>query len=208
MDHRKRRGGPPKKTARNLAKTILQFIQGRRYKPSTASELSRQLAIPEVHRVVFQETLDQLAADGQLILQKQKYSLPTSNALVTGTISVHVKGFGFVRHEGGPDIFIPRHSVSDAVDGDEVEVEVNPIVSAKGPEGEVIAILKRSRTHLAGTVTGKAPHHYVAYAPLLGLDKPVAVKSKKKRCAKGTESSVKSPIGVAIPAASKRNFPA
>ena len=177
MTRKRRRGAPPQKTAQNLAKTITQYIQGKRYKPLSASELGRQLAIPEVHQTIFKEILDTFVAEGKMALQKGKYSLPTSNALATGIISIHAKGFGFVRQEGG-DIFIPRHATADAVDGDEVEVEVNPVVSAKGPEGEVIAILKRSRTHLAGTITSKSGGHYLAYAPLLGIDKPVLVKAK------------------------------
>ncbi|MDE3046285.1 MAG: VacB/RNase II family 3'-5' exoribonuclease [Verrucomicrobiota bacterium] len=98
--------------------------------------------------------------------------------LVTGTISVHHKGFGFVKVGDGPDIFIPRHLISEAVDGDTVEVEVAGEVSPKGPEGAVIAVLKRSRTHLAGTIVQKSTHHFIAFSPLLGKDKPVLVKAK------------------------------
>ncbi|MES2273670.1 MAG: hypothetical protein V4487_05725, partial [Chlamydiota bacterium] len=167
------------KIARNLSKTLFQFIQGKRYTPASSSELIEQLAIPEIHRPLFQEILDQMVLEGQIAISREKYSLPSLSALVTGTISVHPKGFGFVKNEsGGPDVFIPRHALKDAVDGDTVEIEVNPVVSAKGPEGEVIAILKRSRTHLAGTVVRKSNRHYLAYAPLLGPDKPILVRTK------------------------------
>ena len=98
--------------------------------------------------------------------------------LLVGTISVHPKGFGFVKNKEGPDIFIPRQRINNAVDGDEVEVEVGPNPSPKGPEGAVIAILKRSRTSLAGTITGKSGDRYTAYAPLLGLEKPLIISSE------------------------------
>ncbi|MFH0903305.1 MAG: hypothetical protein V2A73_21965, partial [Pseudomonadota bacterium] len=81
--------------------------------------------------------------------------LPNAPGLITGTISVHTKGFGFVRCKDGPDVFVPRHLIMGAVDGDTVEAEVNPVVSAKGPEGQVIAILKRSRTHLVRKLLGR-----------------------------------------------------
>jgi len=170
--------GKADKTARNLTKTLLQFLHGKRYKPSSSSELIQLLAIPEVHQPLFQEILNDLVSKKELILQRQNYSLPSTAELATGPISVHPKGFGFVKHGNGPDVFIPRHSLMDAVDGDTVEIEINPVVSAKGPEGQVIAILKRSRTHLAGTILRKTGRHYIAYAPLLGQDKPVIVKAK------------------------------
>jgi ribonuclease R len=194
MTFKKRRGAPLKskkaepqpiqsvkstKIARNLAKTVLQYVQGKRYTPATASQLIEMLAIPEVHHPLFKKILADLSKNNELSCQNDRYSLPSNAKLATGPISVHPKGFGFVRQQEGPDVFIPKHSLGDAVDGDTVEVEVNPVVSAKGPEGIVIAILKRSRTHLAGTVLRKSGNHFIAYAPLLGLDKPIIVKAKK-----------------------------
>ena len=179
-----RRRGPKKspkqeKLARNLIKIIVQYIQGRRFAPSTAGGLAEQLDIAPIHQELFQSLLDELVAKGELLLDKGKYCLPRSAPLVTGTISVHPKGFGFVKNDAGPDVFIPKHSLLDAVDGDTVEIEVNPTVSAKGPEGIVVAILKRSRTHLAGTVVGKSGRHYTAYSPLLGPEKLIVVHAKE-----------------------------
>ncbi len=156
----------------------MQYIHGKRYSPSTLTELVKQLDIADIHKPLFKEILDDLIDQGELALQREKYTLPTNAQLITGTISVHAKGFGFVKSTEGPDIFVPRQNLMDAVDGDTVEVEVNPVVSSKGPEGTIIAILKRSRTHLAGIIVHKTGRHYVAYAPLLGIEKPVKVTSK------------------------------
>ncbi len=186
MKQRRRRGGPPpaqkpsksEKIARNLAKTLRQYLQGRRYKPSSLNELIAQLAIPEVHHDLFEKVLGEMVSTNELALEKHKYAVPSTAQRVIGSISVHKKGFGFLRQTEGSDVFVPKQYMMDAVDGDEVEVEVNPVVSAKGPEGRVIAILKRSRTHLAGIIVSKTGRHYTAYAPLLGPDKPVIVKPK------------------------------
>lgn len=161
----------------NLTHTLLQYIEGKRFVPSTFQDLVRNLSIAEVHHDKFKKLLDGLVEKKKLKFQNQKYMRPKAENLVTGTISVHKKGFGFVKNPDGADIFIPKHGVLDAVDGDVVEVEVNPIISSKGPEGEVIAILKRSRTHLAGTVIGKTGDHYVAFSPMLGLEKKILVRS-------------------------------
>jgi ribonuclease R len=179
-----RRRGPRKtpkqeKIARNLEKIVLQFVQGKRFSPSTLEGLAKQLDIAPVHQDLFRTILDALTENGSLVLQNGKYALPRTAPLITGTISVHPKGFGFVKNESGPDVFIPKHALLDAVDGDTVEIEVSPNVSAKGPEGVVIAILKRSRTHLAGTVVGRSGRHYTAYSPLLGQEKLIVVKANE-----------------------------
>ncbi|HSX13782.1 MAG TPA: VacB/RNase II family 3'-5' exoribonuclease [Chlamydiales bacterium] len=174
---------PPKKSkdqklTLNLTQTLLQYIEGKRFVPSSFQDIVQNLSIAEIHHEKFKQLLDGLVKKKKLKFQNQKYMRAKAANLVTGTISVHhKKGFGFVKNPDGADIFIPKHAVLDAVDGDTVEVEVNPIVSAKGPEGAVIAILKRSRTHLAGTVIGKSGEHYIAFSPMLGLDKKIMVRS-------------------------------
>ncbi len=187
MPNKKR---PPKKTSpspkanklhANLSRTLLQYVQGKRYEPTTAKELAQELAIPPVHLDLFHDIVRNLIEERQLTLTRGRISFAQAQAqLITGTISVHPKGFGFVKVEEGPDVFIPKPFIRDAVDGDLVEIEVSPEVSAKGPEGKIIAIIKRSRTHLAGTVVQVSGRHATAFAPLLGKDKPLVVKSKTK----------------------------
>lgn len=183
MARKKRRGGnknsKPDKLIKNLTRTLLQFIGSKRYTPMTIQDLSAKLDIAEIHQTLFCQILTDLVQAGTLSLKKGRFSLSTAEqTLVTGTISIHPKGFGFVKIAEGPDIFIPKHLTHEAVDGDTVEIEVASVVSAKGPEGAVIAILKRSRTHLAGTIIQKSGRHFTAYSPLLGKDKPIFVRAK------------------------------
>ncbi len=168
---------------RNFARTILQYISGKRYSPMTAEELFAQLTVPEPLHKTFHEALEMLIKMDELSLNKDRYQLKEDqNLIVTGTISVHpVKGFGFVKVDGiekGKDVFIPKHSIANAVDGDTVEVEVTD-VTPKGPEGRIIAIIKRSRSHLGCTILEDAKSHYLAYAPLLGQQKPIFIKTPK-----------------------------
>jgi ribonuclease R len=163
----------------NLTSTFLQYIEGKRFAPSTFQELVKSLSIADKHQEMFKKLLEGLVNKKKLKFQNEKYMRPQAANLVIGSISIHKKGFGFVKNPDGDDIFIPKHGVQDAIDGDIVEVEINPIVSSKGPEGTVIAIIKRSRTHLAGTVIEKSGDHYVAFSPMLGLDKKIFVRSKE-----------------------------
>jgi ribonuclease R len=176
----KRRSKPTKssKLIHNINRTILQFVEGKRYEPMSGEKLLDALAIAPVNHDLFKEVLADLVLEGTLSLHRGTIFLPKSKEkLITGTISVHHKGFGFVKATEGPDVFIPKHLVGDAVDGDTVEVEVASVVSAKGPEGAVITVLQRSKTHLACTVIEKNGHKCTGYSPLLGKEKPISIKN-------------------------------
>ena len=97
----------------------------------------------------------------------------------TGIIRMHPRGFGFVVFsDDTPDVFIPKRLTMNAVDGDTVDVEITG-TSDKGPDGRVIEIVERGRKTLAGIITGKENGTYNAFAPLLGPQKEIVVKSKK-----------------------------
>ena len=104
-------------------------------------------------------------------------SEPMSN--VQGEISVAARGFGFVSDpDSDEDIFIPRSKINGAVNGDRVEVEITG-EREKGPEGRVVAILKRARSEIGGTILTTHPDP-ISTAPALGPDVRVLVKTKKK----------------------------
>ena len=65
----------------------------------------------------------------------------------------------------------------NAVDGDTVEVVVNnETYSEKGPEGKVVTILSRGRTHIAGIISQiETWGDIIAYVPLLGSSQRVVV---------------------------------
>lgn len=101
-----------------------------------------------------------------------------------GHLRMHARGFGFVVPDDlvkwPQDIFIPKHLTDNAVDGDRVEVEINPnSQSEKGPEGKIIAIIQRGRTHIAGILI-QVGETTLAHIPLLGPTKPATVKKKGK----------------------------
>ena len=106
----------------------------------------------------------------------------TAREIVSGTIRMHPRGFGFVVPDTlspyTQDIFIPRHLADNAVDGDRVEVLLlDPGTWEKGPEGKIIAILSRARKHIAGTVRSLTRHREaIAHAPILGTTKYLTVR--------------------------------
>jgi ribonuclease R len=68
-----------------------------------------------------------------------------------GVLSMTGRGFGFVATEGGGgDVFVPHTSLGGALHGDRVRVRTRP--SAKGREGEVIAIESRASRRIVGVL--------------------------------------------------------
>jgi len=106
--------------------------------------------------------------------------------IITGTARMHPRGFGFIipddREKCKEDVFIPKHLTNQAVDGDVVEVAVNfeSKKPDKGPEGEILSIIKRARTHVAGTIDHIDESRTLAYVPILGEARPVVVKDGMK----------------------------
>lgn len=170
------------KLFQNLLKTISQYMSGKGYRPLTAEDLMHRLHLAAQHRPIFNQIIHNLTTQGQIELSQRGLIWKESEVpTVTGLLHVHPRGFGFLKAEDPSlypeDIFIPKHLTLNAVDGDTVEVIVNhESFSEKGPEGKVVTILSRGRTHVAGTV--REVTHYgdiFAYVPLLGVSQSVLV---------------------------------
>jgi ribonuclease R len=170
------------KLTENLSKSLLQFMSGKRYQPLTQSELLERLHIPPQLISACAKILTDLIQSGEIEVFKNTLSLKKEKEeVVSGLLRMHPKGFGFVIPDNGienpQDIFIPKHLTDNAVDGDHVEVVVNTeSVSEKGPEGKIVKVVKRARKHLGATIRQKTSRgEIIAYAPLLGVSKPVLV---------------------------------
>jgi len=119
--------------------------------------------------------------------QQIPHMRPKSNhQIIEGIIHIHAKGFGFVTPSQSngcsEDVFIPKHLKKNAVDGDLVEIAVKPDRKKdKGPEGYVLSVVKRAKTHLVGIVWMINPKgHYLLYVQSLGNTKAALVKRAKQ----------------------------
>jgi ribonuclease R len=159
-----------------LEHTIRDHLSARGMSPISHADLLEELQLPKSQESLFDECLEAMIAKGDIRDSAKGYRLGKESAeVVTGVIRVHPRGFGFLQPDNPAaypeDIFIPRNFIQNAVDGDRVEVMINQqSVSERGPEGKVINILTRGRTHMAGIVKeilskGKAS----VYVPLLGV---------------------------------------
>lgn len=184
----KERSAKEERLFQNLLRITEQFMGGKSFSPLTEKELMTRLSLPEQHLPLFKEVLKSLTSSHLIEIRNDRYSWRKSKAdVVTGIVSMHPRGFGFVQPQDSTvylqDIFIPKHLTSNAVDGDTVEVVVNQdVVSDKGPEGKIVAILERGRTHIAGIVrTITKDGEILAYAPLLGSQQRIVVQPSAER---------------------------
>jgi ribonuclease R len=77
---------------------------------------------------------------------------------VTGWLSLTSRGFGFVTaDDGGPDIFVAARGIGPAMHGDRVEVWVRN--SPQGREGDVVRVLERGLTRVAGVLRREGRGH-------------------------------------------------
>ena len=171
----------------SFKQVILEYVSGKKYEPLGEKSIFSKLKIPAKFQPLCKEILEELVKTKILVFKAKQYHFnKPARELLSGVIKVHVKGFGFVVLDNpgaySQDIFIPKHLTENAVDGDRVEVEVDPHSSSvKGPEGKVVGILERSRTHIGATLHHfETPKRIYAYSPLLGATKMIAVEPRKK----------------------------
>ncbi len=73
---------------------------------------------------------------------------------VSGWLTIHPRGFGFVAVEdGGPDVFVPGSKLKHAMHGDRVRVHAQP--STKGRDGEVIDVVRHGVKRVSGVLQTK-----------------------------------------------------
>jgi ribonuclease R len=112
--------------------------------------------------------LRELERTGEIArIRKNRYVLPAEADLVTGKLSIHQVGYGFLAPEipGGTDVFIAAENIGTAMHGDRVVARISrdePYRRIKGRrEGRVIRILERAHDTIVGTLQRSRNFYYV-----------------------------------------------
>jgi ribonuclease R len=147
---------------------ILALLSRKDYRPLNKIEIARKLGVSGRARVALRRTLRDLERAGEIArIRKDRYVLPAEADLVTGKLSVHPAGYGFLALEkpGEPDIFIAAENIGTAMHGDRVVARISPEAPArriKGRrEGRVIRILERLHDTMVGTLQRSRNFYYV-----------------------------------------------
>ena len=164
---------------------IRSFLARPEYTPISRSALFKELNISVKQQEIAKNFLEEMLQKKEIILKASKIHYeggPKPPGFVKGILRMHPRGFGFVVPEDRTlhpeDFFIAKHMTKTAVDGDLVEVKVLPSSKKdKGPEGEVMSILERNRSHLGGIVQGASPSGELSlFSPLLGIHRQIRAK--------------------------------
>jgi ribonuclease R len=153
---------------RKIREQVLALLARKDYRPLNRTDIARELGLTGTQQNAVRKTLRELERAGAIArIRKSRYVLPAEADLVTGKLSVHQVGYGFLNPEkpGQPDIFIAAENTGTAMHGDRVVVRLShdaPYDRIKGRrEGRVIRILERAHDTIVGTLQQSRNFYYV-----------------------------------------------
>jgi ribonuclease R len=151
-----------------IREQILAILSRKDYRPLNKIEIARKIGVSGRARVALRRTLRELERAGEIArIRKDRYILPAEADLVTGRLSLHPVGYGFLTPEkpGEPDVFIAAENIGTAMHGDRVVARISrdpPSERIKGRrEGRVIRILERAHDTIVGTLQRSRNFYYV-----------------------------------------------
>src|SRR6059036_1641650 len=153
---------------RKIREQILALLVSPNYRPLDKRELAKALGRKSGVRMGLNQALRELERAGEIArIRRNRYVLPPAADLVTGKLSIHQAGYGFLTSEmsGQPDIFIAAENTGTAMHGDRVVARMSPDEPSgriKGRrEGRVIRILERAHDTIVGTLQRSRNFYYV-----------------------------------------------
>ncbi len=133
------------------ASDILKFLEKNASRPLTVREIVSGFDLPRRDRSRAVRLIEEMAREGTLVrLKGERYSIPRQVNLVTGTVSAHRDGYGFISSPDRPDVFIPARYMREVMHGDRVVVRVERGWRGAKPEGRVIRVLDRVHQTVVG----------------------------------------------------------
>src|ERR1700675_4304090 len=164
------------KDGRTIREKVLTLLRAPDYRPRDRNEIARALGLQGRDGVAVRKTLRELEHAGEIArIRKNRYVLPSEADLVTGKLSIHQTGYGFLVPEkaGEPDIFIAAENTGTAMNADRVVARISRDMpqrrakvragqaSKNRSEGRVIRILERARDTIVGTLQQRRNFYYV-----------------------------------------------
>src|SRR5437667_4334679 len=153
---------------RKIREQVLALLARKNYRPLNKIDIARELGLIGTERVALRKSLRELERAGDIArIRKNRYVLPAEADLVTGKLSIHQVGYGFLSPEtpGEPDVFIAAENIGTAMHGDRVVARISPDTPygrIKGRrEGRVIRILDSDNDTIVGTFQRSQNFYYV-----------------------------------------------
>ncbi|MCU6501502.1 ribonuclease R [Rugamonas sp. A1-17] len=120
--------------------------------PLDLRALSKSLKVATEAQAVLSRRLNAMQRDGQIISDDSgHFSLATETGFISGRVSSHKDGFGFViPDEPGEDLFLPEKEMQKVLHGDRVLAKVIGVDRRGRPEGTIVEVVQRANTHIIG----------------------------------------------------------
>ncbi|MEN8816553.1 MAG: ribonuclease R [Nonlabens sp.] len=153
MNRKKKRSSKTKFS--NLSQSVLNTIKQDPNKTYNYKQICAQLNITDSsgrNQVI--KKLHLLKSKGKIEeIDRGKFKMIKAIDYYTGRIDVSTRGTGYViTEELEEDIMIPKRSLGQALNGDEVEVYVYQRRRGQQPEGEITRVIKRKKTEFVGEI--------------------------------------------------------
>src|ERR1043166_7520033 len=106
---------------RKIREQVLALLERKDYRPLNKIEIARELGLTGTQRNALRKTLRELERAGEIArIRKNRYVLPAEADLITGKLSIHQAGYGFLVTDkpGEPDIFVAAENTGTAMHGD------------------------------------------------------------------------------------------
>jgi ribonuclease R len=120
--------------------------------PLDSGALVRALQVDPEAEGVLSRRLNAMERDGQLRANPAgQYALTDHSSFVSGRVSAHRDGYGFViPDEPGDDLFLPDKEMQKVLHGDKVLARVIGTDRRGRPEGTIVEVTERANTHVIG----------------------------------------------------------
>ena len=141
-----------------MEEKILEFIKSTNTVYNVKS-LYKEFGSKELVRNV----LNNLEQNGDIVITANGKVLDfLKSGLKKGKFIANKKGYGFVEFDKEEeDIYIPKESVLNAIDGDIVVIEVAKVNKGEKPYGKIFKVIKRNKDYLVGEIVIENDNYYV-----------------------------------------------
>ena len=121
--------------------------------PLSIEKLAKKLGFKKLsdQREALQRRIGAMIRDGQLIENRMQQLLPVdADALITGRVSAHADGFGFLVTDDDDDIFLNAREMRQLLHGDKAVVCVTGTNKRGKREGRIVEVLERVNHFIVG----------------------------------------------------------
>jgi len=107
--------------------------------------------------------LKAMTRDGQVNREGRpyRYRVVTKHDVVTGVVSAHAKGFGFVILDDMPDLFLHEKQMRWVFNGDKVNAIGTATDNRGRTEGRIVEVIERQQNEFIGTLSGDDDGYFV-----------------------------------------------